>query len=383
MIPLAIPNLSGREEEYLVECVRSGFVSSVGPFVSRLEAMVAEINQTPSAVAVASGTCGLHLALTVAGVRPGELVLIPSFTFIASANAVSHCGASPWLVEIDSESWTMDPLVLRRELEVHTRKQDGQVFHRSTGQRVAAIMPVFTLGHCADMGPLRAVADEYGLPLIADAAAALGAEYRGAPGASLADLTVFSFNGNKTFTCGGGGAITGQRQDWLEQARHLSTTARRGADYDHDAVGFNYRMTNLEAAVGCAQLERLDEFLAAKRRTQRSYNEAFRMLSGVQLFPAAPWNVSACWFSGIVLAGGTPSPLPETIAALHRAGIGARSFWKPVHQQKPYAQCLRSGMPLTEHIWDRVLTLPCSTGITEGELQQTVAAVRAALPCAA
>jgi dTDP-4-amino-4,6-dideoxygalactose transaminase len=229
------------------------------------------------------------------------------------------------------------------------------------------------------MEPLRAVADEFGLPLIADAAAALGATYRSAPGAHLADLAVFSFNGNKTFTCGGGGAITGRRVDWLALARHLSTTARRGADYDHDAVGFNYRMTNLEAAVGCAQLERLPEFLAAKRRIDRTYRDAFAGLPGVEFFPAAPWNESACWFSGIVVRGGDPNPVPGLIRALQAAGIGARNFWKPLHRQNPYADGVRMEMPFTDDLWDRVLTLPCSTGITEEELHRTVAAVRTVL----
>ncbi|MBF0157758.1 MAG: aminotransferase class I/II-fold pyridoxal phosphate-dependent enzyme, partial [Magnetococcales bacterium] len=308
MIPLAVPDLSGNEALYLQECIRSGFVSSVGPFVVRLEGMVATIAASAAAVATSSGTTGLHAALTAVGVGRDDLVIVPALTFIASANAVAHCGADPWLMEIDPVSWTLDADRLAETLEssAERRETDGRggerdepgsskatqerVIHRQSGRRVAAIMPVHTLGAAADMEKIVAVAHSWGLPVVADGAAALGSLYRGKPlGKSGADLTVFSFNGNKTVTAGGGGAVAGDDLPLLALVKHLTTTARVGEDYDHDRVGFNYRMTNLQAAVGCAQLERLPALLAAKRRIRAEYDAVLSEIPGLSPFPDPAW----------------------------------------------------------------------------------------------
>ena len=262
MIPLAVPNLTGKEREYLNKCIDTTFVSSVGEFVNRIEELTAGKCGAKHAVATSSGTTGLHLALVGCGVKPGDLVIIPTFTFIATANAVAHCGAVPWLMDISADSWTLDADQLEWELKEKTKRKDGELLHRESGKRIGAIMPVYTLGNVPDMDKIRAVSDRYQLPLIADAAAALGAKYKGGEIGSLADLTVFSFNGNKTVTAGGGGVIAGGDEALLKKLKHLSTTARVTAEYDHDMVGFNYRMTNIQAAVGCAQLERLEEFVA-------------------------------------------------------------------------------------------------------------------------
>ena len=265
-VPLAVPDLTGNEERYLRDCVQSNFVSSVGPFVDRFEGLVAGACGAREAVATSAGTTGLHVALLAAGVAPGDLVLLPSLTFIASANAIAHCGAIPWLVDVDPASWTLDVSTFARCLERDTGRRDGKLVHRGSGRRVSAVMPVHTLGTPADMAPIVELAREHGLAVVADAAAALGARYRGREvGQCGAHLSVFSFNGNKTVTCGGGGAVCGDDPALVARVRHLATTARAGAAYDHDEVGFNYRMTNVEAAIGCAQMERLDTLIAAKR----------------------------------------------------------------------------------------------------------------------
>ena len=227
MIPLAVPNLGGNEARYLQECVETNFVSSVGPFVDRFEAMVAEASGASHAVATSSGTTGLHAALTALGVGRDDLVVLPSFTFIASANAISHCGATPWLLDVCGDSWTLDVAQLARVLETQAERRDGDLVHRESGRRVAALMPVYTLGLPAEMEPLVRVAMRHGLPVVADAAAALGARYRGrAVGALGADLSVFSFNGNKTVTAGGGGVVVGEDEALCARVRHLTTTAR-------------------------------------------------------------------------------------------------------------------------------------------------------------
>jgi perosamine synthetase len=377
VIPLAVPNLAGNEAAYLQECITSTFVSTVGPFVGRLEELVAAAAGSTGAVAVSTGTAGLHLALRVVGVGPGDLVVMPALTFIASANAVAYCGASPWLFDVAPDALTIDPEQVAEAFDRDvTGGPDGPV-HGPTGRRIAAFLPVHTLGHPADVDPLVAVADRHGIPVVADAAAALGARYRGRPvGRTGAAISVFSFNGNKTVTAGGGGALVADDEALLARARHLSTTARVGADYDHDEVGFNYRMTNVQAAVGCAQLEQLDAFVAAKRRIQATYTERFADLPDLEPLPEAPWADSARWFAGFSLTGWDADRVASLRAGLREDGIDARPFWKPMHLQRPYADAPREPLPVTEGVWQRIVNLPCSTGITDEELEHVVAAVR-------
>lgn len=374
MIPLAVPNLCGNEGRYLQECIETTFVSSVGPFVTRFEEMVAAAAGIPYAVATSAGTTGLHAALTAVGVGRDDLVILQSLTFIASANAIAHCGAEPWLLDVTHESWTLDPDQLAEVLRRETVRRGDAVVHSATGRRVAAIVPVYTLGMPADMDRILEVARAHQLPVVTDAAAALGARYKGrAIGALGADLTVFSFNGNKTVTAGGGGAVAGTDDALCQRVRHLTTTARRGTEYDHDMVGFNYRMTNLQAAVGCAQLENLESFVAAKRRIASTYSCALADLPGVGLFPDPKWAEGACWFGGVTVS--TP-PLAELIPRLRAMEVDSRPFWKPIHFQLPYAHVPTAALPVSNAVWNTILTLPCSTHLTEAEQETVIAAVR-------
>lgn len=366
MIPLATPDLRGNEAAYLQQCVDSTFISSVGRFVQEFEKSVAAAVGAAGGVATCSGTTALHLALATLRIGHGDLVLLPSFTFIASANAITLAGARPWLIDVERRSWTMDPEQLRRELTEKTKVDGSRLVHRETGERVAAIMPVHTLGHPADMDALAGIAAEYGLPLVADAAAAAGARYKGRQIGGLATLSCLSFNGNKTITCGGGGMVVSQDEALLARAQHLNTTARQGTSYLHDEASFNYRLTNLQAAVGLAQIERLDSFLAAKRRIFERYAHALADLPGMQPFPIAEWAESAYWFSGMVLDDA--GRLLGLIRTLNDAGIQARDFWVPMHRQPPYLGCPRSeSMAVSDDIAPRILTLPCSTHLTDGD----------------
>lgn len=374
MINLAIPNLEGNEREYLNRCIDTTFVSSVGEFVNRFEETIAKKTGSRYAVATSAGTTGLHAALIAVGVKRDDLVIIPGFTFIATANAVAHCGATPWVMDIRLEDWCLDPELVDAEIKHSCVMEKDGLLHRKTGRRVAALMPVYTLGNIPDMKRFRDIADRYGLPLVVDAACAVGADYKGEDFGGLADLSVLSFNGNKTVTCGGGGAVVGDDEQLLHLVKHLTTTARQGREYDFDMVGFNYRMTNLQAAVGCAQLERLDSFIERKRYVRAYYEEAFRECS-VESFPAT--EMASCWLSGIVLPEGKGI---EDVRRLNQklgdAGIEARTFWKPVHLQKPYLDSPRGPIEHTEAIWDRIVTLPCSTGITDEELRKVSDTVR-------
>jgi len=370
MIPLAMPDLSGNERKYLNECIGSTYVSSVGPFVDRLESMVAEISGAKYGVAVSSGTTGLHTALTAYGVGRDDIVIIPSFTFIATANSVSHCGATPWLMDISPDSWCIDVDQIEDELKKKTEVRDGAVIHKASGRRIAVIMPVYTLGNIPDMDKLKRLAEQYNLPVIADAAAAIGAEYKGRKCGELADCTVFSFNGNKTVTSGGGGAVVGNNEQMMKKIKHLSTTARVSAEYDFDMVGFNYRMTNIQAAVGCAQLERVDKLVDKKRWIRKRYKELLDGALGIKFFPETADCKSSCWISGVVIEEADHEKIKDICRELKDSGIESRTFWKPVHMQKPYENAVRAdSLKNTDTIWSRILTLPCSTNITDAEIE--------------
>ncbi len=374
MIPLAVPNLDGNEKKYLDNCIDTTFVSSVGEYVNTFENVIANATESIEAVATSSGTTGLHAALTAVGVGYGDLVILPTFTFIASANAIKHCGADPWLMDISEETWCLDSELVEQELEANCEIIKGKLIHKSSGKRVAALMPVYTLGNIPDMDCFRKLANKYRVPLVADAACAIGASYHGKSFGNLADLSVLSFNGNKTITCGGGGAVIGGNKELLEKVRHLTTTARVWPDYDFDMVGFNYRMTNIQAAVGVAQMERLEKFVNRKREIHQYYENAFANNNSLSTFPIT--NGASCWFSGVILPEGkTLDDAKALCAYLKENGIEARPFWKPVHLQKPYANCFHNKVDKATGLWERIITLPCSTGISNIELELVVESI--------
>ncbi|CCQ75365.1 DegT/DnrJ/EryC1/StrS family aminotransferase [Magnetospira sp. QH-2] len=376
MIPLAIPNLTGNEAQYLQDCIESGFVSSVGPFVTRLEKLAAVAAGAPHATATSSGTAGLHVALVAVGVKPGDLVILPSYTFIASANAIHQCGATPWLMDNAADRLTMDPDLVASELATHCTRKGEELIHKPSGRRVSALMPVHAIGQPADMDPLVDLARDHGLKVVADAAAALGSLYKDRfVGEFGADLSVLSFNGNKTFTSGGGGMILGDDADLIARVKHLSTTARNGPGYDHDMPGFNYRMTNIQAAVGCAQLERLGEFVAAKRHIQAAYNAALTE-TGLSLLPTPEGIESACWMAALLLDPHRHPDGDTVRAQLAERGVESRPFWRPMHHQAPYADAPRSPMTVCDALWPRVLSLPCSTDLSEDSQQAVITALK-------
>ena len=379
MIPLAVPNLTGNEREYLNNCIDTTFVSTVGEYVNQFEDMVASATGSEKAVACSAGTTGLHSALTAVGVKHNDLVILPTFTFIASANAIRHCGADPWLMDIKSDDWCLDPEIVREHLDADCERNDaGELIHRTSGKRVAAIMPVYTLGNIPDMDKFRTIADEYGIPLVADAACAIGAKYKGLDFGKIADLSVLSFNGNKTITCGGGGAVIGKSLEFLEKVRHLTTTARVWPDYDFDMVGFNYRMTNVQAAIGCAQMERLDEFVGRKREIRKFYSYQLDGVRSFELFPTP--EGSSCWFSGILMPKDSSFEDSKIIVSkLRQKGIDAKTFWKPIHLQKPYENVPTEDTNVADRLWERIITLPCSTGIANDEINRVVNAVKVVL----
>ena len=374
-VPLAVPNLEGREAEYLQECVRSTFVSSAGPFVTEFGDQIAVLSGTERAAVTCSGTVALQMALEGLGIGAGDLVMVPSLTFIASPNSVRHSGADVWLADCTSRDWTLDLDLAREAIEDHTDPHSRGRRHRSTGQVLTAVMPVMIMGASLDFDAIVGFAREYGLRVVVDAAAAIGATGAGGVqlGATGVDAVCYSFNGNKTITSGGGGAVTSLDSDLVDRIEHLVTTGRVGSAYEHDVVAYNFRMTNVEAAIGVAQVERLPAFIERKRQVSKRYAAFAELHPHLSPFPTPTEGRSVHWFSGVFYSGDDPDRCADFAAYMVDRGIDVRPFWKPVHLQTPYRESIRTSMDVTERIWGRIVPLPCSTGITDAELDYVVA----------
>lgn len=383
-IPLSIPNIRGNEWQYVRECLETGWVSSVGGFVDRFERELATAVGARFGVATASGTAALHVALLVSGIEPGDLVLMPALTFIAPANAIRYAGAHPVFLDVDSRHAQLDPGAVERFLAESCMRSAGQVIHRATGRRVRGILPVDLLGHPADLGALRRLADDCGLVVVEDATESLGARYRGHPLGSVSRVTAFSFNGNKLLTTGGGGMLVTDDEDLARRARYLTTQAKDDPiEFVHGAVGYNYRLTNVQAAIGVAQLEQLGAFLSVKRRLAARYGEALAGLAGVTPMQEAPWAESAWWLYTMRWAphGGPDSRL--LIRRLEANGIQARPLWQPLHRSPAHRESPAGACPEAEAWYREAVSLPSSTQLTVAEQDRVIAEVRRAHGAAA
>lgn len=370
-VPSAVlhePSFGGNEWQYLKECLDSTFVSSVGNFVDRFEADLAGLTGSAYAVAVVNGTSALHVALKLAGVHPGDEVLVPCLTFVATANAVSYCGAVPHFV--DSETFTLgiDAARLRQYLAERTEMLAGQCVHRDTGRVIRAMVPMHCFGHPADIYGLLAVAADFGIAMVEDAAESLGSWYGDRHTGTFGRLGILSFNGNKTITTGGGGAILTQDPELAKLAKHLTTTAKQphAWEYRHDMIGYNYRMPNINAALGCAQLERLPDLLDAKRRLYQAYARAFAGVEGVNLLGESKGSRSNYWLQTLVLAEDRADQRDAVLTATNGAGFMTRPAWTLMHQLPPYADCPRMELPVAESLASRIINIPSSPGLRAG-----------------
>jgi dTDP-4-amino-4,6-dideoxygalactose transaminase len=369
-IPLAVPNIGARERELVVEAVDSGYVSSVGPFVARFEQEFAAAVGARHAVACASGTAAIHLGLIVLGVGPGDEVAVSDFTFVGSSNPVGYVGARLLLVDSERETWNLDPELLAAELA--RRAADGEPLP-------AAVEVVHVLGQPARLAEVLELCGEYGIPVLEDAAESLGAGWTDGPLAgrhtgTAGRVGAFSFNGNKIATTGGGGMLVTDDEALAARARHLSTQAKvPGLGYLHDEVGFNYRLTNVAAALGIAQLERLPEFVEAKRAIADRYDRALGPL-GFGLPPRRPATAATYWLYSVLVpeqSGGRDALL----AHLLDAGIDARPLWRPLHAQPIYHGVGRLGGEVADELFARGLSLPCSTDLPPADQERVIAAV--------
>lgn len=368
---LSPPDVGPTERRMLLEAFDSGWIAPTGPDLTAFEAEVATATGARRAVALSSGTAGLHLALSVLGVGPGDRVWLPSFTFVATANAVTYTGAQPVLVDSDPSTWTIDADLVAEELARAARR----------GTLPAVLVSVDIFGQCADYDRLREACDRFGVAIVEDAAEALGSTYRGRKAGALGDVGVVSFNGNKIVTTGGGGMLLCDRDDLADQVRHLSTQAREpGVHYQHELLGYNYRLPNLLAAVGRAQLRSLDEKVAARRHNFAYYAEQLSGLPGVGLMPLASYGRPNCWLTCLLLdPADCPVTAMEVVTLLTVEGIEARPVWKPMHLQPLYADAPRLGGDVCTDLYRRGLCLPSGSAMREADLARVVAAVRAAL----
>lgn len=372
-VPLCTPEIRGNEWLYVKECLDTGWVSSAGAYVERFESCLAERVGSAHAVATVNGTSALHTALLIAGVGPDDEVLISTLTFIAPANAIRYCGAWPVFVDAEPNYWQMDSERLRTFLENDCHRVGGELRNRATGRRVKAIVPVHILGHPVDLAPILELAERFGLTVIEDATEGLGALYRGGSVGSFGAMGCFSFNGNKMLTTGGGGMLVTNDPALAERARYLTTQAKDDAiEYIHGEVGYNYRLTNVQAAIGCAQLEQLDAFVAAKRQIAARYARELTGLPGVTVMPEAPWAQSAWWLYTILIdEADSATDRRQVMAQLGAVGIQTRPLWQPLHLSPVFRGAQVLGGTVAERLNRQALSLPCSVGLS-GEAQGRV-----------
>ena len=377
-IPLSVPEIRGNEWAYVRECLDTGWVSSVGSYVERFESEMAAAAGTRFAVATVNGTAALHTALLVAGVRPDDEVLVSTLTFIAPANAVRYVGAWPVFIDAEPVTSQMDPARVAEFLERGCVARGGEVFDRETGRRVKAIIPVHILGHPVDMDPVLELARRFGLAVVEDATESLGATYRDRRVGQLGDMACFSFNGNKIITTGGGGMLVTDDEAWARKARYLTTQAKDDpVEFVHDEIGYNYRLTNVLAAIGVAQLEKLPEYVMTKRRIAARYAEAFRDVPGLTFLGEAPWARATFWMSVVQVDPETfGSDSRALLRALEARRIQTRPLWQPIHRSRAHAGSPRLGGNVAERLNRECLTLPCSIGLTESDQRRVIEAIR-------
>jgi len=377
-VPLCVPEIHGNEWAYIKECLDTNWVSSAGSFVDRFEAVLAEFVGAKFAIATVNGTAALHVALLVAGVEPDDEVLVPALTFIAPVNAVRYAGAWPVFMDAEPRYWQMDPEKVAVFLETECRTEHGVLVNKTTGRRVRAVLPVHILGHPCDMDPIVDTARRYGLRIVEDATESLGSRYRETMVGRSGDIACFSFNGNKLITTGGGGMIVTDDPEWAQRTRYLTTQAKDDPmEYVHNEIGFNYRLSNILAAMGLAQMEQIDQFITSKQETARRYQEGLSDLDQVTLMPTQPGAAPTYWLYTILLNEGiTLAQRQEVLSELADQGIDARPLWHPINTLPPYADCQAFQIEHAPSLYRRALSLPSSVGLGHDDLDRVVSAVR-------
>lgn len=373
MILLSGPNIGGNEWKYIKDCLDTGWVSSVGAYVTQFEQMVAEFAGARFGVATSSGTTALHMALLLEEVQADDYVIVPNVTFVASVNSIRYVGARPILMDIDPLTWQMDLDLLADFLAEKTELRDGECYHRADGRRVRAIMPVHVLGNMADMERLMGLAAQYHLRVIEDATESLGSYFKGKHSGTFSRMGCFSFNGNKIITTGGGGMIVTDDEALARKAKHLTTQAKADSfEYYHDEVGYNYRLVNTSAAMGVAQMEQLPGFIERKHAIAAIYKEGLSGVGDIGFQEVAP-EVEPNWWLFTIHT----ERQREVLERLNAHQMQSRPFWVPMNQlpmyrEFPYIQTADH----SDRVYRTALSIPCSTNITDSELEQIIGKIR-------
>ena len=384
MIPLSIPNFEGNEQKYVDQALAQGWVSTGGAFITELEKKLAEFLKAPRVAACQSGTSAIHMSLVECGVVPGDMVIVPALTFIAAVNPVRYLFAEPVFMDCD-ESLCLDPVKLKQFCEEECELRDNKLIHKS-GKIVKAIVVVHVFGNMADMESIMETARKYNLKVVEDATEALGTKYtdgkyKNKYAGTIGNFGCYSFNGNKIITTGGGGAITADSADAVAHLQYLSTQAKNDPHYYiHDEIGYNYRMTNLQAALGVAQLELLEEYIARKNKNYNEYKKLFENFELAELMPFRANTFSNKWFYSLKInRDKIKASMREIITALEKEGIQTRAIWGLINEQKPYKDFIAYKIEKAKMFSNCILNIPCSTNITKAEIIEVASKIKSLL----
>ena len=357
------PCFQGREWDYVKDCIDTGWVSTAGSYVGRFEEMLGDFTDTSHVIATSSGTAALHAIFAGLDIGDSDEVIVPALTFVATANAVTYTGAVPHFADAEATSLGIDAEKLRVHLTEIATTRDGRLINQKTGRRIAAVVCMHTFGHPSDLDALTKLCDDFGIDLIEDAAESLGSYYKGRHTGNQGRVATLSFNGNKTITTGGGGAIMTNDDALAKRLRHLTTTAKQPHKWEfiHDEVGYNYRLPNINAALGCAQLEVLPEFLIQKRQLADAYDHAFSRLDGVTFFKEPSWGQSNYWLNLLMLDASDSTLRDEVLEATNASGFMTRAAWRPMHQLSMFMECPRMDLSVTEDTYTRLINIPSSS----------------------
>ncbi len=381
-IPLSIPNFEGNERKYVDDAIDQGWVSTGGAYITKLEQQLSEFLHTNNVAACQSGTSALHLSLVEIGVKPGDMVIVPPLTFIAAVNPVKYQFAQPIFIDCD-DSFCLDPIKLREFCENECNFTDGKLIYKVNGKHIKAVIVVHVFGNMADMVRIMDIAHKYNLKVVEDATEALGSKYTdgelaGKYAGTIGDFGAFSFNGNKIITTGGGGAVTANDHDVVDHIRFLSTQAKTDPHYYiHDEIGYNYRMTNLQAALGVAQMEELLEFIKRKQDNFDKYAKMFTGFDLCRLIPFREGTSSNKWFYSLEInRDRITATMREIIITLQDKGVQTRAIWGLINEQKPYLGELTYRLEKAPYYATRILNIPSSTQITDEEIEYTAETIK-------
>ena len=358
-IPLHEPFFAGNEKKYVAECIDSTFVSSVGPFVTQLEKELAEYCGAKRAIAFVNGTSALHTAMNVIGVEYGDEVITQGLTFVATANAITYCGAHPIFVDVELDTMGMSADALNSFLESNAERKENHCYNKKTGKKISACIPMHTYGFAADIDRICSICKNWNIPVIEDAAEAIGSTLNKQHLGTFGDIGVLSFNGNKLITAGGGGAIITNNTSYAERAKHISTTAKTPHKYEfhHDELGYNYRMPNLNAALLCAQLEQINTFLSNKRELAKTYKEYFDT-NNIKFRWETPGSKANFWLMCIEVD--SKKDRDDFLELSNQAGVMTRPIWQLMHKLPMYKDCLRDEQTNAQFLEDRIINIPSS-----------------------